>query len=122
MTDQQWNHVRIVAGLNVMLGTMHLLILAMVSLNLSRGNSIGSDTLTYSLIAAMSVLSVPYIVIGLGLFFRKRWARSVARFIDPILLLEFPAGTPLGLYAIWLFWFRDTDAIFAQKPKLKVLK
>lgn len=123
MDDRNWHHVRIVAVLNCVLGGMHLLALLMVLYNLSRGNSIGSEVLTRSLMVALTVFSVPYIVIGVGLFLRKRWAMLAAKYCDPILLLEFPAGSPLGLYSIWLFWFRSPEAVFSPTPpKLSVLE
>ena len=122
MDDPNLNHVRIVAVLNCVLGAMHLLALLMILYNLAGGNHIGSDTLTRTLIAVLSVFSVPYIVTGFGLYHRKRWARNLAKFIDPILIIEFPAGSPLGLYALWLFWFRNTDAIFTHRPKLKIVE
>lgn len=120
MDDPNWNHVRIVAALNCVLGGMHLVALLMVLYNLSRGNAIGSDTLTRALMAALTVFSVPYIVIGIGLFLRRRWAMLAAKFCDPILVLEFPTGSPLGLYAIWLFWFRKPESVFTQRPSLRV--
>ena len=122
MRDPNWNHVRIVAVLNLVLGMMHLAILGMIALNLAGGRHVGSPFLTNLVIVLTIVFSVPYIAVGIGLFYQKRWARTVAKFIDPILVIEFPAGSPLGIYAIWLFWFRNTDGVFVNRPKLKVLE
>lgn len=49
----------------------------------------------------VTVLSIPGIIAGLGLFKRKEWARILTLIISVLNLLSFPIGTAVGVYSIW---------------------
>lgn len=53
------------------------------------------------IIIMVSILSIPGIIAGLGLFKRKEWARILTLIISVINLLSFPFGTAIGVYSIW---------------------
>ncbi len=42
------------------------------------------------------------IAAGLGLFERKQWARILALVVSILALIQFPVGTALGIYSLWV--------------------
>jgi hypothetical protein len=48
------------------------------------------------------VLGVPGLVAGYGLLTRKPWARLLAIVMGVLSLVNFPIGTTLGLYTLWV--------------------
>ncbi|MDB4583073.1 hypothetical protein N9164_07970 [Draconibacterium sp.] len=52
-------------------------------------------------IIVVTILSIPGIIAGLGLFKRKEWARILTLIISVLNLLSFPIGTAIGIYSIW---------------------
>jgi hypothetical protein len=65
---------------------------------------------------AMLVLSVPGIIAGVGLLSYKPWARILAIIISILDLLQFPLGTVLGFYGIWVLFSREGAALFERAP------
>ena len=53
------------------------------------------------LMVATTILSIPGIIAGIGLFKRKEWARILTLIVSVLNLLSFPIGTGLGIYSIW---------------------
>ncbi len=49
----------------------------------------------------VTILSIPGIIAGFGLFKRKEWARILTLIISVLNLLSFPIGTAVGVYSIW---------------------
>jgi len=52
-------------------------------------------------ITLVSILSIPGIIAGIGLFKRKEWARILTLILSVLHLLSFPLGTAVGVYSIW---------------------
>jgi len=50
----------------------------------------------------MAVLSLPGLLAGYGLLTRKPWARVLAIVVGILGLLNFPLGTAIGLYTLWV--------------------
>jgi hypothetical protein len=61
----------------------------------------------------LSLLSLPGLVAGYGLLARKPWARVLAIVVSVLGLLNFPVGTAIGLYALWVLLQTRTEAYFA---------
>lgn len=122
MTDRITNHVTIVATLNIVVGAMHLIAAALIAYNIYVvGVSSEFPGMAKGLMVVMGIGGLVYVLVGIALVLRIRLARPVALILDALILFEFPVGTPVGLYAIWLFVFRDTDSYFAKKkPTLSV--
>jgi hypothetical protein len=47
-------------------------------------------------------LSLPGLAAGYGLLTRKPWARMLALVVGVLGLVNFPLGTAIGIYALWL--------------------
>ncbi len=52
-------------------------------------------------IIVITVVSIPGIIAGFGLFKRKEWARILTLILSVLHLLSFPIGTAVGIYSIW---------------------
>jgi hypothetical protein len=50
----------------------------------------------------LALLSVPGLAAGYGLLTRKPWARVLAIVVAVLGLLNFPVGTAIGIYALWV--------------------
>ena len=50
----------------------------------------------------MAALSLPGLLAGYGLLTRKSWARVLAIVVGILGLLNFPLGTAIGLYTLWV--------------------
>jgi hypothetical protein len=48
------------------------------------------------------VLSIPGIIAGIGLMKRKEWARILSLILSVLDLINFPVGTAIGAYSIWV--------------------
>ena len=60
----------------------------------------------------MLVLMIPAIALGVGLLNLRPWARSIGTIIAILELLNFPIGTALGIYALWVLMSPETDPLF----------
>jgi len=67
-------------------------------------------------------MSLPNLLIGIGLLLKLRFSRFVAILMGFVLLLAIPIGTPLGIYMLWLFLYRNTDSYFGKDtvPDLRI--
>jgi len=60
------------------------------------------------------VLSILGIIGGIGLFTKSNWARILVLILSAIDLLNFPVGTALGIYTIWVLVQAETVALFEK--------
>jgi hypothetical protein len=63
----------------------------------------------------ITTLSLPSLVAGIGLLRRRPWARMTALLVGGINLINFPLGTPVGIYAFWVFLQDDTARILEAR-------
>src|SRR5688572_1485152 len=57
-------------------------------------------------------VSIPGIITGIGMLSFKPWARILGIVISILQLINFPLGTPLGIYGIWVLFSKDGTALF----------
>ena len=62
----------------------------------------------------MVVMMVPGILTGIFLLKRKEWARIVALVMGFLYLFDFPFGTALGIYTIWVLIHAETLPLFGK--------
>ena len=109
-------HVRIVALGNMLYGGLGLLVAAALLFGfsiagLASGDLFGGLLLgTVGVVAGVVValMSLPRILGGLGLLARKNWSRYVLGIVSAIGLFEFPVGTALSGYSLWVLFNDDT--------------
>ena len=118
-------HVDLVGALNIGLGALILMIAVIIFIVVAGGGLIAGlasgemlpTTITLVVASAIAalliVLSVPGIVGGVGLLKRKPWARILVLVMSFLNLLDFPLGTALGIYSIWVLMNDEAQVLFA---------
>ena len=59
-----------------------------------------------------TLLALPGIIGGIGLLKRKEWARIVILIVGFLDLINFPLGTLLGVYTIWVLMRHEASDYF----------
>jgi len=63
-------------------------------------------------------LSLPGIIAGMGLLKFRPWARIVTIVLSALNLMNFPFGTILGIYGLWVMLSDEGSRLFAQPPPI----
>ena len=125
------SHVKILGILHIVFGSLGVLlglgmlalfggIAGVVGMNASGDEAavavpilgaIGGVILLFAL-----VVSVPGIIAGVGMLSFKPWARILAIIISILQLINFPFGTVLGFYGIWVLFSKEGAALFERPP------
>jgi dolichol kinase len=61
-------------------------------------------------------LALPGFLAGFGLLKYQAWARILTIVLSAVQLLNFPLGTILGIYGLWVLLNKDTERLFAPRP------
>lgn len=61
------------------------------------------------------VIGIPGLVVGFGLLAKKSWARILAIVVAILGLANFPIGTLIGLYALWVLMQDAATEYFAPQ-------
>jgi hypothetical protein len=127
-------HVRILAILNIALGAMGVVgALIMLALFGGIAGLVGSGAVSGGDVPAQAVapilgiigvvvfvflvvVSVPGIIVGVGLLHYRPWARIGGIVLAAISLPGMPFGTALGVYGLWVLLNAQTVQLFAQPP------
>jgi hypothetical protein len=118
-------HVTAVAALQIGFGILKALIAAVVFLIMVAGGMISGDadamaitTIVGLFVAGFLLLTaLPGIVGGIGLLYGKNWARILVIFLAVLDLINFPIGTAIGVYILWVLLHGETAALFDSKLK-----
>jgi hypothetical protein len=103
-------HVTVVAALNIGLGALGVVLgiiafVVLAGIGLLSGDPDAMPILTFiAVIAAgfLLIISVPDIIGGVGLLKRQSWARILVLILSVLKLVNFPLGTIVGVYSIWV--------------------
>lgn len=118
-------HVTFIAVVNIALGLIGVMVALLLFALIAGGGLIGSMTshevppmfitsIVGSVIAFMITLfSVPGIIGGIGLLYRKPWARILMLIFAFMNLLNIPIGTLIGIYTIWVLLQNETVRLFS---------
>ncbi|MCE5311153.1 MAG: hypothetical protein LLG20_26235 [Acidobacteriales bacterium] len=58
------------------------------------------------------LVSIPGLIAGVGLLKLRPWARILGVVISALNILNFPFGTALGVYGLWVLLSNETIALF----------
>jgi len=116
-------HVTIVATLQIVFGVLKLLLAAIIFLVFAAGGLISGDLQAMAIIGTVGLivvvflvaLAIPGIVGGIGLLKGKSWARLLVLVLAVLDLLDFPLGTAVSVYTIWVLLNGETSALFNGK-------
>lgn len=73
------------------------------------------DLIRYIPALVVLFVSVPSLIAGIGLLYKKDWAMILSLIIGCLNIFSFPVGTALGVYAIWVY-FEDNKIRKVQPP------
>jgi len=116
------SHVKLLGTLYIILGVLGLLaaelfffVLLGAGLLSGDGEALAVTSIVGTSIAGLlTLVSAPGVICGIGLLQRKPWARVLVLILGCINLANFPLGTALGIYTLWVLINRDVEPIFAQ--------
>jgi hypothetical protein len=66
-----------------------------------------------ALVTFLVVLSLPGVIIGIGLIRLRPWARIAGIVLCILGLMAMPFGTIVGVYGLWVLFSKDTERLFA---------
>jgi len=67
--------------------------------------------------SVLILLSLPRLIAGIGLLKFRNWGRILTFVVSILGLIDFPLGTGLGIYALWVLTHRDTVVLFESMPE-----
>jgi hypothetical protein len=70
------------------------------------------------LLVLLAALSLPSVVAGIGLLNFRPWARILGIVVCIINLVNFPFGTIIGLYGLFVLLSRDTERLFLPGERM----
>jgi hypothetical protein len=65
------------------------------------------------------VLCLPGLIAGVGLLKLQSWARILTIILSALNLINFPFGTILGAYGLWVMLNKDTERLFKPAAALQ---
>src|SRR5262245_15212374 len=118
-------HIKVLGVLNIVcaaLGLLAALLLTVVFGGVTAAVAADGDPdaavaipiigLTGSAIVAFIVIwSLPGLIVGLGLFRFRPWARIGGIVLSVVALVAFPLGTLLGVYGLWVLFSKETEQL-----------
>jgi hypothetical protein len=124
-------HVKVLGVLNVVLGGFGLLVGAALLLIFGGASwlaGVAGDAdaaLAAPVIGAVGIavssffliLSLPGVIIGVGLVQLRAWARVAGIVISLLNLFNFPFGTLVGVYGLWVLVSKETERVFATAAR-----
>ncbi len=66
--------------------------------------------------SVLILLSLPRLLAGIGLLKLQGWGRILTIVVSVLGLIDFPIGTGLGIYGLWVMTHSDTQALFDRAP------
>ena len=121
------SHVRLLAILQIvyasiglMLGVAVALVFGGIATVVGFSASLDDSVVAVPILATIGgvaasiilMLSLPRLIAGIGLLKYRNWGRILTFVVSVIGLLDFPVGTGLGVYALWVLLHRDTLPLF----------
>jgi hypothetical protein len=127
------DHVRILAYLRIVLGSIGLLAALVVLfvfggvagiVGLANPHDADAWPIAIPVLAIIGVaifvfvllLSLPGIIAGMGLLKFRPWARILTIVLSALDLPMVPIGTALGVYGLWVLLQPQTERLFAAGP------
>ncbi|HFE64536.1 MAG TPA: hypothetical protein ENK14_09020 [Caldithrix sp.] len=115
-------HMNILGGLYIAFGMLGVFAALVVFVAVIGSGLISQDseaifitTTVASVIASfLFILSAPGIIGGFGLLKWQSWARILVLVLGFLNLVNFPFGTALGIYTIWVLMKPETEQLFRE--------
>jgi hypothetical protein len=128
------DHVRILAYLHIVFGSLGLLCALIVLLifggaagivGMANPHDADATRIAIPVIgivglgicALVTLFSIPGIIAGVGLLKFRPWARMLTIVLSALDLLHVPFGTILGIYGLWVMLKPETEQLFTYTPQ-----
>ena len=116
-------HLNVLAVLYIVFGFIGLIIAFLVFALIVGGGLLSGDAEAIAVTSIigtvfaffLAMTSLPGIVGGFGLLKKKSWARILIIILGCLNLLNFPLGTCLGVYTLWVLLNKDSEGLFSGK-------
>jgi hypothetical protein len=60
----------------------------------------------------LAAISIPCVIAGIGLLKLRSWAQMLMIIMSVLSLVNFPFGTALGIYGLWVMLNKETKPLF----------
>ncbi len=106
-------HKRVLAAIYIAWGVVDLLLLALIYnlFNVFLVDYLDHEVLTWLELIIPTLLwflilfvAVPSIIGGIGLLYNQKWALILVLIQGCLALINFPIGTALGVYTLWVYF------------------
>ena len=122
-------HVKVLGSLQIALGVMGLfgaLVLVLVFGGAATAMSASGDPdaqiampivgiTGMALVTVIAAVSLPSVVIGIGLIRLRPWARIAGMVVSILSLMMVPFGTIVGVYGLWVLFSKETERLFTPR-------
>ena len=122
-------HVKVLGSLQIALGVMGLfaaLVLVLVFGGAATAMSASGDPdaqiampivgiTGMALVTVIAAVSLPSVVIGIGLIRLRPWARIAGMVVSILSLMMVPFGTIVGVYGLWVLFSKETERLFTPQ-------
>lgn len=113
-------HIMIVGWLHIVGSAIYFAIAAFLFILLNGIGAASGDRQAFtvlsvvgtSLAAFLSLLALPGIAAGIGLVMRKSWGRVLGIVVGILNLINFPIGTLIGAYTLWVLFQNSASDYF----------
>lgn len=114
-------HVKVIGWLYILLGILGILGAVLLFMLIAGSGLISGDELAIQITTLVAfviggflfLISVPGIIVGIGLLQFRAWARILGIVLGLLNLLALPIGTVLGIYTIWALLDQGTTELFS---------
>ena len=127
-------HVKVLGSLQIALGAMGLfgvLVLVLVFGGVTSAVGASGDPEAQialpiigitgmALVTCLAALSLPSVIIGVGLILLRPWARVAGMVISILSLMMIPFGTIVGVYGLWVLFSKETERLFGDSVRQPV--
>jgi hypothetical protein len=118
--ESERTHVKVIAWINILFGVLYVLVAVLAFTGFFSVASLVDDNLAEGILnVSGSILGVillglglPGLIGGIGLLGYHDWARILIIILSILGLFNFPLGTFLSIYSLWVLFRSDTRRLF----------
>lgn len=118
--NEMEKHVRILGILYIIFGVLGMLTGVTLYIILTASGVLSGDMEAIMILEIIGIalggflliVSLPGVIGGIGLLKHQYWAKILILIIGILNLLNFPLGTILGIYTIWVLMNNQTEKVF----------